>query len=153
MKAEAYWISPEGIIHEVGGKHILFISQHKEMFGLSEEDYYSCFDKYEEPYGFEGKAREELMRNALSNGWIRCRYRPDNHYWVIELYELSENTILYLSKWARYISDQEDIHNTMVVINMLKYYDSEIHKKKITIETYLQELKESTFHQKNKEDL
>jgi hypothetical protein len=151
--AEAYWISPEGNIHEVPNKHINFISQHKEMFGLSEQDYYSRFDKYKEPYGFEGRAREELMRKQFSNGWIRCRYRPVHYYWIIELYELSENARLYLSRWAKYISEQGELDNTNVLINNVKYYDSDIHKEKIATETNLQELKEYTFHQNNKEDL
>lgn len=144
MKAEAYWISSEGAIHEVPLKHINFISQHKEFFGLSEQDYYSCFDKYKEPYGFEGYAREELMRKAFSNGWIRCRFRPVYHYWIIELLELTENIRLHLSQWARYMSDDENQINTKVKISQMKYYDREMSNDNIIIETDIEELKEYT---------
>jgi hypothetical protein len=126
MKTEAYWISPKGNIHEVNRKHINFISENKEMFGLTEEEYYKCFDKYDEPYGFEGYAREELMRKQFSNGWIRCRYRPDNHYWVIELYELTENTTLYLSRWANIIYKTNVFENTKVIIKKTNDNDDNI---------------------------
>lgn len=98
-KANAFWLSPQKEIFPVS-RHISFMSENLEMFGLTRVQYNAYFDKYKEPYGFEGKARVELMQIAFELGWIRLR----NYYnqgWVCELWALDKHSKSNLRSWMK----------------------------------------------------
>lgn len=109
-KYSAYWISPEGAIFGVPRKHINFIRDNLSLFGMTFDDYKEIYDKHHEKYGFEGKARREIMCKAIKKGWIRLRFK-DDYGWTIELWEINESTIENLKKWQKqYNKDNELIH-------------------------------------------
>jgi hypothetical protein len=81
--ASAYWIAPNGDFNSVT-RHIDFISEHKEMFGLQQQEYLDYYKKYNEKIGIEGKTRIEIMTNAIKKGWVRTRCN-DNTGWTIKV--------------------------------------------------------------------
>jgi len=73
-------ISPNGEIVSVGDTHIDAIIKNPSKFGLSASEIEKTYEKYNEPMGIEGKAREEIIINVVKRGWIRVRrYRNDGY--------------------------------------------------------------------------
>ncbi len=99
----AFWISPEGKILEVGTSHIAKIIQEPGIFGLKVKHIRQIYREYGEPMGHEGKAREKILLNLISQGWIRLRRYP-NTCWKINIDELSDYTQKILIKWATEIT-------------------------------------------------
>jgi hypothetical protein len=98
---ESFWLSPAGEIVGTGGKHIDTIIKYPAKFGLSMERIQSKYDKYEEPLGVEGKAREELIGMVLKGGWVRVReYR---NRWSMTVDWLAPKVRLNISKFADYL--------------------------------------------------
>ena len=106
---DAYWLSPTFEIFEVKQKHINFISENVEKFGLTRVDYNLTFKKYNEPFGFEGKARNELMENAFKKGWIRLRNRVNQGY-VCELWEYNKSAKANVLNWVQNILMKSDAY-------------------------------------------
>jgi hypothetical protein len=102
----AFWVSPNGDIIPVEATHISVLIKTPELFGLTPTEVNDAYQNHNEPLGFEGKARVELIRCALSKGWIRIRHRPRTG-WTIELEELTPAAREQLSKWARRVLDSE----------------------------------------------
>lgn len=70
----AFWISPQGHDLELRGlKHIQVICSRPAWFGLTEWELKKRFEVYNEPFGFEGNAREEIIRELYPKGFIRAR--------------------------------------------------------------------------------
>jgi len=44
-----------------------------ERFGFTKDRVVAIYEKYGERLGFEGFAREEILREAIRGGWIRVR--------------------------------------------------------------------------------
>jgi hypothetical protein len=65
-----------------------------------------AYIRHEEPPGFEGKARAELMRRVLSQGWIRIRHRP-RAGWTVELERLTAAVREQLANWAKIVLDTQ----------------------------------------------
>lgn len=85
MEAEAYWIKDNKIIDIKDIKHITFLLKCPQDFGFSKEEIEKLYDRYNEPVGLEGKAREEIIKRAAEKGWIRARhYAGRNDYWTIQ---------------------------------------------------------------------
>jgi len=82
---KAYWLKGK-TIYPLGeySKHIDMILDHPELFGATEPELKAIYKKYDEPYGFEGKAREEIITSMYSKGWIRVRYYDKQGYWTIQ---------------------------------------------------------------------
>jgi hypothetical protein len=79
-KSGAYWISPQGTIMPMNHyHHIESIIKDPELFGFTKEQIEETYEKYGEKPGVEGKARGEIMTDAMNRGWIRIRKysRPD----------------------------------------------------------------------------
>lgn len=96
---EAYWITPTGQILDCGSKkHIDFVCQMPRKFGLTEQEIQSIYDKHGEPYGFEGKAREEVIIKVLQQGFTRIRKYKDR--WSINVRDWNRKTAKILSNWA-----------------------------------------------------
>jgi hypothetical protein len=79
----AFWVK-NGTIYEVERTHIRFVLDNPELFNRKKEELVSVFATYGEKIGFEGKAREEIIRSLVGEGWIRIRHyiRPKD-YWSI----------------------------------------------------------------------
>lgn len=90
-KYAAYWLYRNRII-PVPMLHINVVIEHPDKFDFTEDELREIFDKHNEPYGHEGKARVEIIQTLLAKGWIRVRYTPRNDLWTIELASLSKST-------------------------------------------------------------
>lgn len=92
MKTYAYWIN-NGYCLPVNSLHIDMIINHPEKFNLTSEKIKTIYDKHNEPYGHEGKARQEIMSNLiLTKGWIRVRYNYKKDFWTFEVKSLTKKT-------------------------------------------------------------
>jgi hypothetical protein len=130
-KADAFWLSPDKEIFPVS-RHISFMSENLEMFGLSREQYNAYFDKYKEPYGFEGKARDELMQVAFERGWIRLR-NYINKGWICELWVMDKHSKTNLRSWVKKYFFAE--------LNLVGYHLAKIEVHEIS--KYIEGMKES----------
>lgn len=75
----AYWLS-ETTWLVVETNHIDVIRRNPGRFGLNEESLRETFRRYGEDTGVNGRAREELIRRATENGWVRVREDVDPHH-------------------------------------------------------------------------
>jgi|GEM_PF-3700076 len=117
---EAFWLSPDKEIYPVV-KHISFISDNLELFGLSRTEYHSYFERHKEPYGFEGKARNEIVQKVIEQGWIRLR-NYKNKGWVCELWIYNKEAKVNLRNWLKkYYSD--DLKNNKSVIPVIEIHE------------------------------
>jgi hypothetical protein len=109
--SQAYWIAPEGTIYTVPLSHINFMAEHTELFGITREEYLERYRLHNEKLGWEGKARRELMAEAIKRGWIRLRFVPKSATWTIELWEMNDTAKQNLERWA------ESNGSTMLELN------------------------------------
>jgi len=87
----AYWYK-NGKLISTTGLHISEIIGNPEAFGLTKKYIEDTYKKYDERMGIEGKAREEIMIEAMKNGWIRIRInrtRSGNN-WVIQFADFNK---------------------------------------------------------------
>ncbi len=88
MKYNAYWVNNKSEIYSVDITHIDYIINNPEKFGMTKDYIQKIYDKYEnEKIGQEGMAREDIMLNAMKNGWIRIRKYKNQ--WIIQSYTLN----------------------------------------------------------------
>lgn len=82
----AFWAKGDEII-ENDSSHIRAVLDDPEKFGFeSKEELLAVYRKYGEKIGREGKAREEIIRQATRHGWVRVRhYVGGNDYWSIQV--------------------------------------------------------------------
>jgi hypothetical protein len=130
-KAPAYWISPIGRILPIEGegKHIDFVIESPETFKYTDEKIKSIYDKYGEDYGFEGKAREEIMLNLFKRGWIRIRHYKRNDFYSVNVKDFVDGRYEYIYDWA----------NEMVK-NGQKYSDVKIDTEEKLYSTTIQDI-------------
>lgn len=85
MESTGYWYR-EGKIFDLGAnKHIGLICQYPEIFNLSLDFIKKVYNEFGEKIGFEGKAREVLIKQVSKDGWIRIRhYGRPRDYWSIQ---------------------------------------------------------------------
>lgn len=83
LKYKAYWISPDSKIIGVGRSHIQIVMEMPELFGINEKMIRKCYRKYDEKYGFEGKARKKILIGIISQGWVRMRFYNKDYCWSI----------------------------------------------------------------------
>lgn len=96
----AFWINPYGEILDIGGaKHINSIIQSPEKFGFSKEEIQQMHQTHNEPVGIEGKAREEMIKDAMQRGFIHIRLYP-NKFWAVNAWRFHKKAKQALSKWA-----------------------------------------------------
>lgn len=83
--SNGYWYNGTKILDVTTNTHINLIIKNPELFGLDETTIDELYAKYGEKKGTEGKAREEILKLAASNGWIRVRhYSRPYDYWSIQ---------------------------------------------------------------------
>jgi hypothetical protein len=81
----AYWIAPTGRLCGVPSTHIEYLAAHAADFGFTQAQLQEWFARYNEPVGFEGYARSEIMAQALRRGWIRLRYVVRSDSWTVQV--------------------------------------------------------------------
>lgn len=84
MQLNGYWVRKDKIL-DMDDYHIHYIIQNPIAFGLTEKIVQDKYSEYDERIGLEGKARQDLIIQATSSGWVRVRHyvRPDD-YWSIQ---------------------------------------------------------------------
>lgn len=112
------WISPYG--HVIGldsAYHIQTIISQPEAFGLTSDDISNTYNKYEEPVGKEGKARDELIKKVIKHGWIRVRMYRD--YWSFTVDRLTDNTKSVIDNFFKnVIEGQYGVNRHMIPYNV-----------------------------------
>ncbi len=103
MQGTGYWYRDK-LLYEIKGSHIDCVIDQPDTFFTTRQDIVDIYKQYNEPLGFEGKARKELIIKATTHGWIRLRRYLRPSYWSIqcdclqkrrhELYKLVEYLIL-----------------------------------------------------------
>jgi len=72
MNGRGYFVNNDSII-EINNTHIDYVFNHPELFDVKKSWLEQIYDRYGDPYGFEGKARTEILAYLLTKGWIRVR--------------------------------------------------------------------------------
>jgi len=98
--SEGYFIAPSGDIIPIETTHIDAVLKNPEKFRTTKEELLKVYDKYDEKYGLEGKAREEILANFLKEGWIRLRYIPRNDVFTAQLNRLDKRKKNWLYGFA-----------------------------------------------------
>jgi len=101
-RGPGFFISPRGEIIPVETSHIRTVIKTPDLFGVSIGYIKSKYTKLGEKTGLEGKARDEILRGVLRNGWIRLR-RHTNRYWSVQTGTVTEERIGFVRRWAREI--------------------------------------------------
>ena len=115
----AYWISPEGEIIDIGQtKHIKYMRDNLDKFGFSFEEYRAKHKEFGEKIGQEGKARRELIMQAIQKGWLRIRFYPRPAYmWTINANRLDNKTKSNILKWLEIIEQEPEFKNSTIKID------------------------------------
>jgi len=104
MATQAFWINADRIVDVGERSHIQQIIDQPDFFGLTEETVTNVYKKHGERLYVEGAAREELIKSACQNGWIRVRQyaRRQNEYWSIQFdaYHRRKKVIQNFVVWA-----------------------------------------------------
>ena len=120
MNKGGFWLKETTVYHtlivDIGfHSHIRYLIRNHSAFQISKATIEKNYAKYNERMGFEGRAREELMITALTNGWIRVRHHlsPYDH-WIIQCDGLRERKVITDSflNWAlesHIISDYQTV--------------------------------------------
>jgi hypothetical protein len=120
-KGTAFWISPSGDIHLVQERHIDFVANNVELFGITLDEYRNYFSNHNEEIGIEGKAITEMFINFYKKGWILIK-EDSSTGWVIELWVLYETYAKNLANWAKIHALNSGVfESTDVTIHIQKY--------------------------------
>ena len=89
MDERAWFISPEGTIYPVSRSHIAAVIADPALFGVTREYIEGVYRDNGERLGWEGRAREKIIKGLLERGWIRIRdYGGD--YLSVQVFSLGE---------------------------------------------------------------
>jgi len=72
-----YWISPTNYFFTVT-THIRSVCNNAASFGTTEAALRKVFDRYQEPWCSEMRAREFIILELVASGWIRVRNRIES---------------------------------------------------------------------------
>ena len=101
IRAEAYWIHPDGLFMPVHTKHILKVIQSPEDFGLTLKEIQKIYNDKDEEIGIEAEARKEIIISLIQKGFIRIRnYRLRYSSWTVNIYSLFDEVKETLGLWA-----------------------------------------------------
>jgi hypothetical protein len=126
----AYFISPRGelVSTGAGSKHINMILKNPKKFGLTKEFIEDTYEKYDEPFGLEGKARNEILILLIKQGWIRIRLYP-NKFWTVNIPRMNKKMKDYLQSWADKMINKFNADKFM----MVRIMDTGNYGKQMTI--------------------
>ena len=80
-------------------KVINIVIKYPKKFGYTDKKIRDIYNKYNEPLGLEGKAREEIILNLINHGWIRVR-RYNNKGYSINISKMTKKVKDILFDWA-----------------------------------------------------
>ena len=131
MNGKAYWYK-NGKIIEVSTLHITDVCHNYKIFGLTKEYIQSKYDKYNELWGSEGKAREEIMCELMEKGWIRIRQSvgKEGSKWTIQFdnYKKRKKDLQEIVAQLLLDNDEMKDYDTLVLLqsegDFCKIYDS-----------------------------
>lgn len=107
----AYWITPENKIIPVPITHINCIINNPDLFDVELPHIKQLYGKYDEPLGFEGRARREIMTEIINRGFIRVRLKPREWEWYMECRELNDKTTASVEQWIAYMKEAHNKHS------------------------------------------
>ena len=88
IQTDVFFLSPDGeIVPVYEGRHINAIIKYPEVFGFTSRGLEKVFKKFDEDMGDEGRAREEIMINVISRGWIRVRFIPKYGQFILQVWK------------------------------------------------------------------
>lgn len=108
MGAMAYWISPSGKVIDAEISHIDYVFKNPEKFNLTRADIEKAYKKRKEPIGWDGFAKDDLVREILKLGWIRARYY-DRGGWTIQAQNLNKKTKDNIWDFVEYLFSKKKI--------------------------------------------
>ena len=110
MSEQAFFILRSGEIIKIEKRHILSVVSNPEPYGETEKSLQQTFDEYSQGMrsNVESRARQEILLRVISRNIIRIRknQHPRNQHWSIQLWEMTNERQLAISRWAKYVSDQ-----------------------------------------------
>jgi len=116
-----YWLTPDGNIIDLGSRHhIDFIIDNPGDYGEMMENIKEAYDRYNERWRFEGKARDEIMQRVVNRGFIRIR--ETRNHWKIQLWDLDMAKYNNLSSWAKVIATQKrDLYGDVQIMDLSRH--------------------------------
>ena len=98
--SDGFWIAPSGDTIPCHTTHINMVFDSPEKFRYTKKEIKDLYDKFKEPYGMEGKAREQILIDLIRQGWIRVRYIPTSDSFTAQLLKLNERNKNHLYSFA-----------------------------------------------------
>lgn len=124
MPGYCFWILTNGNIIIPTSRHILAVVAAPAAFGETQESIRKTFEKYNESpmTNHEGKARETILVRVINRNHIRIRKNQfrNNQRWAVQLFDLTEERKISLSRWAKFIIPFVNDEYADVVIHQLK---------------------------------
>jgi len=111
---KAYWITPYGRVIDIGKlAHVHYLILNNEEFGISESEIDLAHETYGEAIGVEGKARDELIIEALKKGWVTARFFGGHRsHWTVRVWDFDRYQVMSnIVCWAQEIVAQEGPHS------------------------------------------
>ena len=103
VQGKGFWLREEKVYDVSASSHVQFMIDHPKLFNLTPERVREIYGWQNEPLGHEARAREILIKHAVTQGWIRIRHylRPLD-YWSIQAANTSkqERQIAEFFLWA-----------------------------------------------------
>lgn len=125
----AFWISPKGHVLGSMSSHIQQVIMNADKFGLDIKKIRSKFEEYDERVGLEGKAREDIIKRLLWEGWIRIRKYPNYGYSInVAYYPAMEWG--YIIEWAQKMLNK-NVAGFKETDESLPVYITDLNNKKI----------------------
>ena len=85
-----FWLRESKIYEVSSSSHFEFIVDHPEFFDMTSERVRAICNWQREPLGYEARAKEILIKHAVSLGWIKIRrYLEPSDYWLVQ----TDNTL------------------------------------------------------------
>jgi hypothetical protein len=102
MNGRAFFAYEETIV-EFSGSHIAFVLRSPDIFSMDRPLMLEQYRISGEPIPFEGKARDVILAQVLSKGWVRIRETiGKSGRWTIQFDDWSKRrtTIRYFLRWS-----------------------------------------------------
>jgi len=118
--------------------HIEYVIKNPDKFSLTKEKIKAVYKKFGEPLGFEGKARNEIMKKVMSDGWLRVRHnRGRSDHWSIQFDSYKKRKVMVKSFIKKMFMDEINQYDDLVLTGIDdNYYE------KISADKFLKENKE-----------
>jgi hypothetical protein len=102
LRGAAYWLFPDGPVRTVGTSHVDELIRDPAAFGWTRAEIEAAYARHGEPLGWEGFAREELIRATVKRGFVRVREHIGRGgcVWSVTVGAMDEPTRALLSAWV-----------------------------------------------------